>query len=62
VDWSVILFVIAGALLVWMAIRIIVQNPQVFNRENAGKSIYTLGLLTLLIIGVVALCVLILKK
>lgn len=61
-DWTKILFIIGGALMVFMAVRIIRTHPRAFSKKNIGKSLYTLGLLTLMIIGVVAFSVLMLRN
>jgi hypothetical protein len=59
--WTQIALLIAGALIAWMLYRQIKGNPQSFSRENLGKSVYTLGILALLLIGFVAFLVMMLK-
>ncbi len=61
-NWTSILFIIGGALLVWMGYRMIKGNPDAFSRENLSKSFTTVGVLALILIGVVALAVLVLKS
>lgn len=60
-NWSALIFIVAAALLVWVAITMIKRNPNLFSKENMGKSIYTLGLLTLMIIAIIAFCVMALR-
>lgn len=61
-NWSAIVFIIGGALLIFVAIYMIRNNPELFSKHHLGKSIYTLGLLTLMIIAVVAFLVIVLKN
>ena len=56
-----ILFLIAGALLIWWAITIIRRNPNLFTKANFSQTLTTVGLLTLLIIAIVFIAVKILK-
>lgn len=56
-NWAGLLALIAGALLVFVAIRMIRNNPQAFSKDNLSKSITTIGFLTLLVIVVCAFCV-----
>jgi hypothetical protein len=60
-GWSLILALIAAALMLWFMIRTIRQNPQAFSKENIGKSFYTIGILTLIIVAVIAFCVMLLR-
>lgn len=60
-HWTTILFLISAALMIWFMIRTIRGNPQAFNKENMGKSIYTVGILALLIIAIIFICVLFLR-
>ena len=61
-DWKVLLYIAGAALMLWLGVRIVKNNPGSFSKKNMGKSAYTLGLLTLMIMGVIALCVVILKN
>ena len=60
--WTQIALLIAGALIAWMLYRQIKGNPQSFSRENLTKSVYTLGILALLLIGFIAFLVMMLKS
>ena len=61
-NWMALLWLIGAALLVWLAVRLVRNNPNLFNRENLSKSSTTLALLTLMIIIVVGFCILLLKN
>lgn len=56
-----LLMVVAIGALVWFAVRIIKRHPGAFTKANFEKTATTIGLLTLMIMGVVGLCVWILK-
>ena len=60
-NWNALFAVVLAAILVWLAIRLVRHHPDAFSKVNLGKSFYTIGLLTLLIVIVVAFCVLLLK-
>ena len=61
-NWTLILLLAGAALAVWLCFRMIKGNRQAFSRENLQKSFSTVGLLTLMIIAVVALAVHFLKN
>lgn len=61
-NWMSLLYLIAAAILIWFGYRMIKNNPQMFSRENIGKSFTTVGLLALGLIGFIALLVLLLKS
>ncbi len=60
-GWTIILALVAAALMLWFMVRTIRHNPQAFSKENVGKSFYTIGILALVIIAVVFFCVLLLR-
>jgi len=60
-HWTVLLLIVAAGLMVWLAIRTIKNNPDLFSKENLSKSLGTVAWLTLMIIVVIAFCVLMLK-
>ncbi len=60
-TWQTILYIIGAALIIWFGIRTIRNNPTMFNKESMGKSFFTIGILTLLLIGFIALLVFLLK-
>lgn len=61
-DWTSLLYVLGGGLLFWFSLRMIRANPRAFSKANLSNSITTLGYITLLLIGIVALCVWFLKQ
>lgn len=61
-DWQALLYVVGAGFLAWLAFRMVRNNPSAFSKKNLGKSLYTVGLLTLLMIGIIALCVIILRN
>lgn len=56
-----ILFIIIAIFLGWQLYRYVHTNPQMFSKDNIGRSIFTLGILALLLIGFITVCVLLLK-
>jgi hypothetical protein len=54
---TLILFVISAAFLLWFMFRTIRHNPHAFSKENLSKSIYTMGILALILIVIVFVCV-----
>lgn len=60
-GWIELLYLIGAALLLWVIIRTIRGNPQAFSKENLSRSFFTIGILALLLIGVIFLCVMLLK-
>lgn len=60
-QWMILLYVILAAILVWFGIRMIRGNPPLFSKENISKSFFSIGILTLLLIGFIALLVMLLK-
>jgi threonine/homoserine/homoserine lactone efflux protein len=55
------LYLIGAAVMVWLGFRMVRGNPAAFSRESLGRSFFTLGLLGLLLIGVIFVCVKILR-
>lgn len=60
-GWTIILFLISAILMLWLMTRMIRNNPNSFSKENLGKSISTIGVLTLLLIAVIFFCVMLLR-
>ena len=60
-GWTIILALIAAALMLWYMVRTIRHNPEAFSKENVGRSFYTIGILALIIIAVIFFCVLLLR-
>lgn len=61
-NWTVLLYVAGIALFAFIAVRMIRANAANFTKKNFGKTLYTLGLLTLMIVAVIAFAVLMLKS
>ncbi|OGT96474.1 MAG: hypothetical protein A2298_04115 [Gammaproteobacteria bacterium RIFOXYB2_FULL_38_6] len=56
-----LLFIIVSVGLIFWAVHMIKNHRELFTKENFFKSANTLGWLTLLLIGIIALCVWFLK-
>ena len=61
-PWTKILFIIAAAAIAWLIYRSIRGKPQAFSRHNLGKSLQTLGVLSLILIIIIGLAVLLLRN
>ena len=61
-DWSVLLYLVGAGLMVWLIVRMVRNSPGSFTREALSKSVLTMGVLALILIGVVFLCVVMLKN
>lgn len=57
-----LLMIILAAFLIWQLYRFVRGNPQIFSRENISRSIFTLGILCLLLIAFVVMLVWIVKE
>lgn len=60
-DWQVLLYLLGAGLMVWLIVRMVRGNPGAFTREALSRSVFTLGVLALMLIGVVFVCIKILK-
>ena len=60
-TWMTLLYMIGAALVAWFAYRTIRNHPDMFSKENMSKSFFTMGILTLLLIGFIAILVFLLK-
>lgn len=56
-----LLLILGAGLLVWFAFAAIKRQPEAFRADKLSKSIFTLGILALLLIGFIALLVFFLK-
>jgi TRAP-type C4-dicarboxylate transport system permease small subunit len=56
-----ILLIIGAGIIAWFSYKAVKRNPQAFSGENINKSFFTLGLLALFLIGIIALLVVMLK-
>ena len=61
-DWSSLLYLLGAGLMVWIIVRMVRRTPSSFSKESLSKSAFTLGLLALMLIGVIFLCVVMLKS
>jgi len=59
--WEKLLFVLLAAGLIWWVFTMVRHNPQSFSLHNINKSLTTLGVLALILIGFIALLVWMLK-
>lgn len=53
---------ILAAFIIWRLYAFVRHNPQAFSKDSLGRSIFTLGILCLILIAFVALLVLWLRK
>lgn len=53
---------IGAALIVWVTYRSIKGRPELFSRENMSKSLFSMGVLAIILIVFIALLVLILRE
>jgi hypothetical protein len=60
--WWQILSIIGAVVLIWFLIGYIRRNPQAFSKENLNRSFFTLGILALFLIAVVAICVILVRQ
>lgn len=60
-EWGKLLFLIGAILLAVLLYRQVKGNPQVFSRENMGRSLYTLGILALLLICFIGFLVMLVR-
>jgi len=59
--WLKLLTILSMVFLGWYLYRYVKSNPESFSAANLNKSIFTLGILALFLIGFIMLCVLFLK-
>lgn len=57
-----VLGLIGAGLIIWFLYRSIKGRPEQFSKENMSKSLATMGILALLLIGFIALLVLLLRQ
>jgi hypothetical protein len=56
-----ILLILGVGILVWFSYAAIKRNPHAFSSDNLNKSFFTLGILALFLIALIALLVMMLK-
>jgi hypothetical protein len=61
-DWQTLLFFLGGGLMVWLIVRMVRNNPGSFTKAALSKSIFTVGVLALILMGVIFFCVYMLKS
>lgn len=59
--WLQILALLAAAVVLWILFRGIKGNPTAFSKENMNKSLYTTGILAVILIAFVAFLVFLLR-
>lgn len=59
--WMQLLLLFGMVAIGWWIIVTIRRNPGAFSRENLSKSFFTTGILALILIGIVAMCVVLLR-
>ena len=56
------LLLLAGAcFIIWWLVRRVRANPEVFSKANLSKSMFTMGVLALILIAFIAVCIMILR-
>lgn len=58
---SQLLVVLLAIFLIWQMFTYVRAHPQMFSKDNLSRSIFTLGVLALILIGFVALLVFLVK-
>lgn len=56
-----LLLVLLSAFLVWQMFAYVRAHPEMFSKDIMSRSIFTLGILALILIGFVAICVMLVK-
>lgn len=59
--FSQILLLLLAGFLIWQLFRYIRANPGAFSKDNLSRGLFVLNILALLLIGLIALCVFLLK-
>ncbi|OGT22055.1 MAG: hypothetical protein A3C55_05385 [Gammaproteobacteria bacterium RIFCSPHIGHO2_02_FULL_42_13] len=60
-TWAQILWALIAVFLIWFLYRGVKASPDSFSRKNLSRSIFTFGVLALILIGFIALLVVLLK-
>lgn len=56
-TFTQIMFILLAGIIGWQLYNYIRTNPHMFSKDKLGRSMFTLGILALLLIGFVAVCV-----
>ena len=59
--WTKFFCLLIALMLIWFAIRLIRMSPGSFSFENINKSLFTLGVMALVLIGFIAALVIMLR-
>lgn len=60
-NWEALLAALVAGLLIWSLYSKVKNDPSAFSKDNLGKSFYSLGLLALALIALIAFCVMLLR-
>lgn len=60
-SWTNLFYLLLAFLLVWFCFRIIRLSPGSFSLENINKTLFTLGVMALILLGFIALLVIMLR-
>lgn len=60
-EWGKLFYVIGAIILIAITFWSIRSNPQMFSKENISRSFFSMGILALILIAVVALLVMFLR-
>ncbi len=61
-DWTSLLYILGLVVGVVMIFGLLKRNPESFKGKNINKSFFTLGILALVLIGVVVICILLVRN
>lgn len=61
-EWQKVLYLVGALFAAWLIYRSFRNNPQAFSRESIGKSVFTIGILALILIAFIALLVLLVRS
>jgi len=57
-----LLLLIGAGLTIWWLVRSIRSNPEAFSKAVMNKSVYTMGILAIILIAFIAFCIMILRS
>lgn len=60
-DGQLLLLLLSAGVMVWLIIRMVRTQPGLFTKHALSKSIFTLGILALILLGLIYLATLFLK-
>lgn len=56
-----ILLIMGAGLILWFSYKTIKRHPNAFSGQNINKSFFTLGILALFLIGIIAILIMLLR-